>query len=195
MSKNKREERRVKIQLIDAGAIFHKLRKALGNKKNEISPEDRSAITKLYSDFAENEYCKIYPNTEFIYREYTVMQPMQRSYAVTDERIQAILSKGALSSVYDPAKVAELENAEELSGKDLKKLENYQDNKPVYDSIISALEAAVSDKIYLSPEAFMPVLTEIPDSATADKKLLDKIAVGHGQVCRDTARQKGRYHL
>lgn len=40
-----------KIQLIDASSFFHKLRKALGDKKNEISPEDRSAVTKLYADF------------------------------------------------------------------------------------------------------------------------------------------------
>ena len=178
LSKNKREERRGKIQLIDAGSIFHKLRKALGNKKNEISPEDRSAITKLYADFEENEYCKIYPNTEFIYREYTVMQPLQRSYAVNEERIQAMLSKGSLSSLYDPAKVAELENAEELTGKEVKKLESYQNNKSVYDAIIEALNGAVSDAVYLSPAAFMPVLTKILSTATTDKKLLDKIADG-----------------
>ena len=83
LSKNKRPERKGKIQLIDASTFFKKLRKALGDKKNEISPEDRSAITKLYADFPENEYCKIYPNEEFIYREYTVMQPLQRSYAIT----------------------------------------------------------------------------------------------------------------
>ncbi|MBR6385638.1 MAG: SAM-dependent DNA methyltransferase, partial [Ruminococcus sp.] len=148
LSKNKRPEREGYIQLIDAGSIFHKLRKALGNKKNEISPEDRSAITKLYADFAENEYCKIYSNTEFIYREYTVMQPLQRSYAITEERIQAMLSKGSLSSLYDPAKVAELENAEELSGKDFKKLENFRKNQPVYENILSALQAHISDKVY-----------------------------------------------
>lgn len=178
LSKSKREERRGKIQLIDAGTIFHKLRKALGNKKNEISPEDRSTITKLYADFEENEYCKIYPNTEFIYREYTVMQPLQRSYALTSERIQAMLSKGALSSLYDPAKVAELENAEELTGKELKKLENYQNNKPVYDSIIEALNGNVSGTVYLSPVEFMLILTKTLSTATNNKKLLDKIADG-----------------
>ena len=179
LSKNKREERRGKIQLIDAGSIFHKLRKALGNKKNEISPEDRSAITKLYADFAENELCKIYPNTEFIYREYMVMQPLQRSYAVTEERIHAMLSKGSLSSLYDPAKVAELENSEdELTGKELKKLENYKNNAPVYEAIIELLRCADDDKVYLSPAEFMPVLTKILSTATTDKKLLDKIADG-----------------
>ena len=179
LSKNKREERRGKIQHINAGSIFHKLRKALGNKKNEISPEDRSAITKLYADFAENELCKIYPNTEFIYREYTVMQPLQRSYAVTEERIHAMLSKGSLSSLYDPAKVAELENSEdELTGKELKKLENYKNNAPVYEAIIELLRCADDDKVYLSPAEFMPVLTKILSTATTDKKLLDKIADG-----------------
>lgn len=190
LSKNKRPERKGKVQLIDASAFFHKLRKALGDKKNDISLEDRKAITKLYADFVENEYCKIYANEEFIYREYVVMQPLQRSYAITDERIEAMLSKGALSSLYDEAKVNELENAEELTGKDQKKLEVMQNNQPVYEAIISALRAAVSDDVYYSPADFAPVLARVvgngnlpvPVGADAkpmvDKKLMDKIADG-----------------
>ena len=178
LSKNKRPERKGKIQLIDASSFSHKLRKALGNKKNEISAEDRSAITKLYADFKENEYSKIYDNTEFIYREYAVMQPLQRSYTITEERIEAMLSKGCLSSLYDETKVAELESAEELTGKELKKLESYQNNKLVYDAILSTLSSAVSDVVYYSLKAFMPVLTEVLADATVDKKLIEKIADG-----------------
>ncbi len=192
LSKNKREERKGKIQLIDAGSIFHKLRKALGNKKNEISPEDRTVITKLYADFTENEYCKIYPNTEFIYREYTVMQPLQRSYAINIERIQAMLSKGALSSLYDPAKVAELENAEELTGKDKKKLESYRKNKPVYETIVNALYEAVSDTVYLSPTAFKPVLDVVMIGVDIDKKLLDKIADGLSEMDKSAEIQRDK---
>lgn len=178
LSKNKRQERKGKIQLIDASNVYHKLRKGLGNKKNEISPEDRSAITKLYADFTENEYCKIYNNTEFIYREYVVMQPLQRSYAITEDRIAAMLSKGSLSGLYDEAKVAELENAEELTGKEQKKLENYEKNKPLYDSIVGTLTAAVSDSVYLSSSSFEPVLAAVLKGVTTDKKLLAKIADG-----------------
>lgn len=179
LSKNKRAERKGKIQLIDASGICHKLRKALGDKKNEIGPEERSVITRLYANFEENELCKIYDNEEFIYREYTVMQPLQRSYTITDERIQQMISKGALGSLYDEAKVNELENSEEeLSGKDIKKLENYQNNKPVFDAIVAALESAVSEEVYLSPEAFLPLLTKVLASATEDKKLIEKIADG-----------------
>lgn len=192
LSKNKRAERKGKIQLIDASTFYKKLRKALGDKKNEISPEDRSAVTKLYADFAENEYCKIYRNEEFIYREYTVMQPLQRSYAITEERMEAMLSKGALSSLYDQAKVDELENAEELTGKDQKKLETYQANQPVYEAIIAALNAAVSEQIYNSPAAFMPVLTKALSTVTADKKLLEKIADGLSVMDKNAEIQRDR---
>lgn len=178
-SKNKCPERKGKIQLIDGSSFCHKLRKALGNKRNEISPEDRATITKLYADFEENEYCKIYPNTEFIYREYTVMQPLQRSYAINEERIEAMLADKALSSLYDPIKVEELENSEEeLTGKEQKQLDKYYVNKPLYDQILAALQNASSDTVYLSPEAFMPVLTEVLSNLPVDKKLLDKIADG-----------------
>ncbi len=178
LSKNKRPERVGKIQLIDASHVFHKLRKALGEKKNEISPEDRSTITKLYADFQPGELVKIYPNTEFIYREYVVMQPLQRSYAITEERIQKMLSAGSLSGLYDEDKVNELENAEELTGKDAKKLEAYQNNKPIFDTILAALHDAVSEDVYLSPGAFAPVLARILGAVTQDKKLLEKIADG-----------------
>lgn len=178
LSKNKRQERKGKLQLIDASQIFHKLRKPLGDKKNEITPEDRTAITKIYADFAENEDCRIFANEEFIYREYAVMQPLQRSYAITEERIEAMISSGSLSSLYDESKVYELENAEELTGKDQKKLESFQENKPVYDAIIKTLRQSVSESVFMSPAEFWPVLTRALDDVTADKKLLEKIADG-----------------
>ena len=178
LSKNKRSERKGKIQLIDASSFCHRLRKALGDKRNEISPKDRSEITKLYADFVENQFSKIYKNEDFIYREYVVMQPLQRSYTITKDRITTMLSKGTLSSLYDEAKVIELESSEELTGKELKKLEAYQDNKSIYDDIIKELYSSESEKVYYSPEEFMPVLIKILSAVTTDKKLIDKIAEG-----------------
>lgn len=192
LSKNKREERKGKIQLIDASQIYHKLRKALGDKKNEITPEDRSIITKMYASFKEDEFCKIYKNEEFIYREYVVMQPLQRSYAIMRERITAMLSKGSLSALYDEVKVDELEEMEELTGKDAKKLESFLNNKPVYDSIVEALQGAVSEKVYLSPEAFIPVLTSVLVEATSDKKLIEKIADGLSEMDKSAEIQHDR---
>ena len=192
LSKNKRKERRGYVQLIDASGLYHKLRKALGNKKNEISPEDRATITKLYADFKQGEFVKIYPNTEFIYREYVVMQPLQRSYAITQESIEAMVSKGSLSSLYDEAKVNELENAGELSGKDERKLENYYKNKPLFDRIIETLQAAISDKTYLSPEEFMPALSSVLSGLKIEKKLLEKIADGLSVMDKSAVIQKDK---
>jgi len=182
LSKNKRAERKGKIQLIDASGIFHKLRKALGNKRNEITPEDRSAITKLYAEFKETDYSKIYKNEEFMYREYVVMQPLQRSYAITGDRITTMLAKGSLSGLYDEAKVNELENKEELTGKEIKKLEEYQNNKVVYDAIIEALNKGISDTVYKNSTDFLPVLTNVLSTAITDKKLIEKISDGLSEM-------------
>lgn len=194
LSKNKCPERKGYVQLIDATSIFHKLRKAAGNKKNELLPEDRDRIVKLYTAFEENEYCKIFKNEEFMYREYTVMQPLQRSYAITEERIQQILADGTLSSVYDPAKVDELEEqGSQISVKDKMKLDKLYEQKPVYEAIISDLQDAASHEVYLSPEAFMPVLRKALAKVTDDKKLLDKIADGLSVMDKNAEIQRDKH--
>ena len=74
--------------------------------------------------------------------------------------------------------MVERSSAEELTGKDQKKLENYLNKKPMYDAIVTSLETAVSEKIFYSPVAFMPILTKVLVQITDDKKLLKKIADG-----------------
>lgn len=179
LSKNKRLERKGKVQLIDASSIYHKLRKGIGDKKNELTKEDRVKIASLYAEFKENEYCQIFRNEDFKYREYAVMQPLQRSYAITEERIENLLSSDKLNSLYNEAKVMEWENSEEpLSAKDQKKLDDMKANKSLYDSIFETLAANCSDKVYLSPAEFDPVLKDVLSGVTSDKKLLEKIMVG-----------------
>lgn len=179
LSKNKRPERKGKIQLIDASNICHKLRKPLGMKKNEFSVEDRAAITEMYGNFTETENVKIFDNTEFIYREYTVMQPLQRSYSITDNSIQAMLQAGALSGLYDEAKVAELEDkGVAISGKEQSKLDKYIENKPIYEAVIEALTNSISDRKYLSVDEFKPVLEDVLSGIDGIDKYTAKIIDG-----------------
>lgn len=179
LSMNKREERKGKVQLIDATGICHKLRKPLGNKKNEIGPTERKTITDLYRNFEENVICKIYPNTEFIYREYAVMQPLQRSYAINDERIEQMLLSGALGSLYDGAKIAEIEEKEDPTDKELKKVEGYKANEPRYNKVLTALRKAVTDEVYLSLSDFEPVLQKVlKDIVEPKEKLFSSIVEG-----------------
>ena len=192
MSKNKRPERKGKIQLIDASGIYHKLRTALGKKKNEITRDDRSAITKLYADFKECEDSRIFKNEDFIYKEYAIMQPLQRSYAITEERIQYMLQSGSLSSLYDEGKANELQDAEELTGKEKKKLDDYLKNQPIYESIIEILKSAMSEEKYLSEKEFIPVLTKLLSGVVSDKKLITKIANGLSEMDKSAEIQKDR---
>ena len=192
LSKNKRPERVGKVQLIDASSIFHKLRRGLGNKKNEISPEDRTLITRIYSEFQESSVCRIFSNEDFLYREYTVMQPLQRSYSITEESIRRMVQSGALTTVYDAVKVAEFEAAEELSGKDQKKLEAFIENKPVYDLILQTLETNTSEVKYNSPAKFIPVLSSVLNPITTDKKLIERIAAGLSEMDKTAEIQRDR---
>lgn len=182
LSKNKRAERRGKIQLIDATEIYHPLRKSLGNKRREFTAADRQAITELYAAFEENERSQIHDNEEFIYREYTVMQPLQRAYAVSDERIEALAASGALNSFYDPRKHEELaeksESGEALKKTEAKNLKKYEENKEVYDEIFRLLKAHVSEEKFLSKEAFEPFLQDLLKPVALPKDQLTKILDG-----------------
>lgn len=191
LSKNKRKERIGKIQLIDASAIYHKLRKALGNKKNELSPEDRKRITELYANFEENELVKIFDNTEFLYREYSVYQPLQRSYEITEESIENMISKGTLSSIYDEGKVFEMENSlEPLDDKEKKKLQSFYDNKPLFDSIIARLRENVSDNVYMKVSDFEPVLYRVMTGF--DKKIIVKLIDGLSKMNKSAEIQRDK---
>lgn len=153
------------------------MRKSLGNKKNEFLPEDRKQITELYASFKENEYCQIYDNTEFIYREYTVMQPLQRSYSITNESIDNMLQIGTLNKLYDESKVLELQDkGVAITEKGQKTLETLIKNRPIYLNILQKLRDNVSDEKYLSLGGFMPIIENVLSGV--DSKLIDKIADG-----------------
>ena len=73
---NKKPGHRIgKVQLINASEFYNKMRKNLGSKRNELSKEHIDNITKIYGDFVEDEYSKIFDNEYFGYRKVTVLQP------------------------------------------------------------------------------------------------------------------------
>ena len=189
LSKNKRAERKGKIQLIDATEIYHSLRKSLGNKRREFTRADRKEITELYARFEANEHCQIYPNEEFIYREYTVMQPLQRSYKIDAERIENLTTSGALNSFYDPAKQAELAEKQEqgkpLTKAEEKQLKKYDDNEAKYRDILARLRAHISDTTYMAKGEFTPVIDALFHGIEIDKAVCRKIVDGLSQIDKE----------
>lgn len=87
LSNKKPSHRQGKVQLINASNYYKKMRKSLGNKRNEMTNEQIEQITKLYGDFVETEDSKIFDNEYFGYRKVTVLQ------AQTDNDGNILLNK------------------------------------------------------------------------------------------------------
>jgi type I restriction enzyme M protein len=75
---NKKEERRKgKIQLIDATNMKSSLRKNMGNKNCEFTPEIRKEIVRIFLDMEESDVSMIFDNSEFGYWNVTVERPLR----------------------------------------------------------------------------------------------------------------------
>ena len=80
---NRKESRRKgKIQLIDAAGLKSPLRKNLGEKNCEFTPEINEQILRAYMDFEETPISKIFDNSEFGYWEITVDRPKRDEQGV-----------------------------------------------------------------------------------------------------------------
>ena len=96
ISKNKADERKGKIQLIDASKCFEKRRKNIGNKRVDLSSNCIDLIVNAYNDFSNDTYqngdlfveSKVFDNDYFGYTKVTVLTP------ILDENGQPILKKG-----------------------------------------------------------------------------------------------------
>lgn len=86
----KDERRKGKVQLINASSMeFHqKMRKSLGSKRNELATQHILKIQELYFAFEENEYSKIFDNTDFGFYQIIVHQPEkdEKGNIVTDAK-------------------------------------------------------------------------------------------------------------
>lgn len=97
LTNRKDRARRGKVQLIDAsGERFWKsMRKSLGSKRREITPEACDQITQLYAEMLNGDgewgdVSKIFATTDFGYREIRVERPLKLAFAVTPEGLEAL---------------------------------------------------------------------------------------------------------
>jgi type I restriction enzyme M protein len=99
VTNRKERQRRGNIQLVNAVSFFKKMRKSLGNKRHEICESQREEITRIYGDYKEGEYSRIFDNKDFGYWRLTVERPLRLNFAVTPGRIDRLKSTKAFSSV------------------------------------------------------------------------------------------------
>ena len=100
LSNRKPEHRKGRVQLIDATRWFTSLRRNLGQKNCELSPENVRQIVDAFMDFEETEESKIFPNEAFGYWKVPVERPLR--LAGTDPE-----------RVYKPAEIKRLRTENE----------------------------------------------------------------------------------
>lgn len=124
VSNRKRPERRGKVQLIDGTKHFMKMRKSLGNKRNELGdgedgkPDHIGEITRLYAAFKHDDtssvivdgknkerICsKIFDNREFGYLKITVERPLKLNFQPSPERIARLAGETAFAKLAESKK-------------------------------------------------------------------------------------------
>jgi len=94
LSNKKAANRKGKVQLIDAGPLYRKLRKNLGNKNCEFAPEHISEIVKVYTGMKAIERIgddgiasQVFDNADFGYYKVTIERPKRLRAQFTKERI------------------------------------------------------------------------------------------------------------
>ncbi|MDD5679597.1 MAG: N-6 DNA methylase, partial [Kiritimatiellae bacterium] len=147
VTNKKATERKGKVQLINATAFFQKMRKSLGQKRNELSEKHIQDITKIFGEFQENEYCKIFDNEDFGYRKITVERPLKLSFQVLPERIEALKEATAFQNLAKTKKRGEAGQAEIEKGKELQ------------NEILQSLSSMDSTRIYKNRKEFDTALT------------------------------------
>ncbi|SDK62652.1 type I restriction-modification system subunit M [Microbulbifer yueqingensis] len=98
LSNNKPTSRKGKVQLIDASQLYRKLRKNLGNKNCEFSPEHIREIADTYLQMAAVERdaekagiaAQVFDNRDFGYHKVTIERPDRRRAQFTAERIETL---------------------------------------------------------------------------------------------------------
>lgn len=196
LSKNKAPRRRGYVQLIDATDKWEKMRKSLGNKRKQISLKQIDEIVHLYTDFEENEHSRILPVEEFLYKEYTIKQPLQRSYQITEERIEKLAEGKFKGDFHNPAKLEELELIDDAdkTDKQKKKYRALTDAEPIFERMLNILRANIMDaptQDYAAFEANVKsMFSSLPDykqkeTAAQRKSVIDKVVDAMSKMDKD----------
>ncbi|MCC6414182.1 MAG: SAM-dependent DNA methyltransferase [Saprospiraceae bacterium] len=94
LANKKAENRKGRVQLIDANLLYRKLRKNLGNKNCEFAPEHIAEIVRVYREMVvvdrqgeEGIASKVFDNADFGYYKVTIERPKRLKSQFSEERI------------------------------------------------------------------------------------------------------------
>lgn len=138
ITNRKPKERKGKVQLINANGenFFEKMPRSLGNKRNLISDEQIKNITEIYGNFQENDFCKIFKNSDFGYSRITVDRPLRLRFTISPEKIKQLKEESAFINLAKSKKKGEAGVEEIEKGELIQKSIHYLLTKLISDKII-----------------------------------------------------------
>ena len=181
LTNRKRRDRRGKIQLINAGDLFVKMRKSFGNKRNELSDENIREIVNIYGDLTKNGRSKLFDNANFGYRQITVERPLRLAFQVTAERIAVLHEHPAFQKLATTKK----------KGKEgRQKIEAGQELQSQIVAMLEGMDAAQVDKSRSEFESRLAAAVEAAEvklPAPLRKATLSTMSERNeeGEICRD----------
>ena len=174
LTNQKPEERKGKIQLVDASQKYIKMRKSLGNKRHQLSDKDIDDILDLYCKFDENDVIKVFDNEDFGYTKVTVERPLQLNFEVNEERLENLyavnaFSKLAASKSKDPeTKLLEEKEGKQLQDEIIKSLQKIDQHYKNWDEFEKRIKTALKP-FKLSPSFIKNIIMALSEhDDTAD---------------------------
>lgn len=150
VTNRKTRSRKGKIQLVDGTSFFKKMRKSLGNKRNEICEDQRNEITSLYGELKNADHVRIFDNSDFGYHRLTVERPLRLNFAVTNERMARLKESNAFANLATSKKRKDTKTAET----------EIAEGQKLQQEIISALSGLASKGIIKNREKFADMITD-----------------------------------
>ena len=173
LTNRKEERRRGKVQLIDGRQFFVKMRKSLGNKRNELSREQIADLTRIHGHFEDGEtrelpyedpvthetrlrprvVSKVFANEDFGYQKVTVERPMRLNFAATPERIARLEDVKAFQNLAKSRKRAGRAHDGEVAA-GVKRQQEIRD-------LLEALQEETDGAVYDDREMFVLALDDV----------------------------------
>jgi type I restriction enzyme M protein len=143
LTNKKEKDRKGKITLINATDFFIKMRKSLGDKRNEISPEQIDEITRMYFENRNHNRVKIFESSEFGYRKVTIDRPLKVNFLTSEERIARLDEQKTFAGLSESKKKKDTQT----------KLLEEQEGKQLQESIKKVLKG-MRKELYRNFDAF-----------------------------------------
>jgi type I restriction enzyme M protein len=98
LSNDKPEDRKGKVQLIDAKDLYAEMDESLGEKRYELQQEHINEISRIFGDLEANGRSKVVPTEEFGYRRIVIDRPLRMSFRATEKRIESLDDERAFTN-------------------------------------------------------------------------------------------------